>query len=156
MNKYQIAIRHSKKIALVADSHKTRNLVEWAKYNQDILAYHTIYATNFAGTLLEQELGSPIHKLESGLLSGNQQIGSKIVDGDIDFLVLFWNPLESISHAPEIEALLQLALVWNIPTACNRATADFIISSPLMHEEYNRLLTEYNADRNRMMVENAY
>jgi methylglyoxal synthase len=98
---------------------------------------------------LEQELGFPIHKLESGPLGGDQQVGAKIVDGDIDFLIFFWDALESMSHDPDVKALLRMAVVWNIPIACNRATADFMISSPLMDEEYDRLLPEYNEYRNR-------
>ncbi len=156
MNKLQIALTRGKKIALVADDDKKRNLAEWAKYNRGTLAHHTLYATSLTGALLEQELGFPIRKLESGQLSETQQIGAKIVDGDIDFLILFWNPLQNLSCNSELEALLELALVWNIPMACNRATADFIISSPLMHDDYNRLLTEYNAHKNQVMFENAY
>ena len=145
-------IERDKKVALVAHDHKKRDLVEWAKYNRILLAHHTIYATGTTGILLEKELGFPIHKLESGPLGGDQQIGAKIVDGDIDFLIFFWDPLESLPHDPDIKALLRMAVVWNIPIACNRATADFMISSPLMDQEYNRLLPEYDEYRNRTAV----
>jgi methylglyoxal synthase len=96
MKHNKITIERDKKVALVAHDNKKRDLVEWAKYNRDLLAHHTVYATGTTGALLEQELGFPIHKLESGPLGGDQQIGAKIVDGDIDFLIFFWDPLESI------------------------------------------------------------
>ena len=153
MDKNKIMIERDKKVALVAHDNKKRDLVEWAKYNRILLAHHTIYATGTTGALLEQELGFPIQRLESGPLGGDQQIGAKIVDGDIDFLIFFWDPLESLPHDPDIKALLRMAVVWNIPIACNRATADFMISSPLMDEEYNRLLPEYDQYRNRKTTE---
>ena len=153
MEKNRITIERDKKVALVAHDNKKKDLVEWAKYNRDLLAHHTVYATGTTGALLEHELGFPIHKLESGPLGGDQQIGAKIVDGDIDFLIFFWDPLESMSHDPDVKALLRMAVVWNIPIACNRATADFMVSSPLMDEEYNRLLPEYDAYRNRAKME---
>lgn len=153
MEQNKITLERDKKVALVAHDNKKRDLVEWAKYNRDLLAHHTIYATGTTGTLLEQELGFPILKLESGPLGGDQQIGAKIVDGDIDFLIFFWDPLESMSHDPDVKALLRMAVVWNIPIACNRATADFMISSPLMDEEYHRLLPEYDQYRNRLIAE---
>lgn len=153
MDKNKIMIERDKKVALVAHDNKKRDLVEWAKYNRILLAHHTIYATGTTGVLLEEELGFPIHRLESGPLGGDQQIGAKIVDGDIDFLIFFWDPLESLPHDPDIKALLRMAVVWNIPIACNRATADFMISSPLMDEEYNRLLPEYDEYRNRKPME---
>jgi methylglyoxal synthase len=155
MKHNKITIERDKKVALVAHDNKKRDLVEWAKYNRDLLAHHTVYATGTTGALLEQELGFPIHKLESGPLGGDQQIGAKIVDGDIDFLIFFWDPLESLSHDPDVKALLRMAVVWNIPIACNRATADFMISSPLMDKEYDRLLPEYNEYRNRAIARNA-
>ena len=153
MEQNRITIERDKKVALVAHDNKKKDLVEWAKYNRDLLAHHTVYATGTTGALLEQELGFPIHKLESGPLGGDQQIGAKIVDGDIDFLIFFWDPLESMSHDPDVKALLRMAVVWNIPIACNRATADFMVSSPLMDDEYNRLLPEYDAYRNRAKME---
>jgi len=155
MDQNKITLERDKKVALVAHDNKKRDLIEWAKYNRDLLAHHTVYATGTTGALLELVLGFPIHKLESGPLGGDQQIGAKIVDGDIDFLIFFWDPLESLSHDPDVKALLRMAVVWNIPIACNRATADFMISSPLMDEEYHRLLPEYDEYRNRAALENA-
>jgi methylglyoxal synthase len=144
-------ILRNKKIALVAHDHKKKDLVEWAKFNRVLLAHHTIYATGTTGLLLERELGFTINKLESGPLGGDQQVGARIVDGEIDFLIFFWDPLESLSHDPDVKALLRMAVVWNIPIACNRATADFVISSPLMDEDYDRLIPEYQLYRDRAL-----
>ena len=143
----RIVMEPNKKIALVAHDNKKLDLLEWAKFNRDLLAHHKVYATGTTGTLLEQELGFEINKLQSGPLGGDQQIGAKIVDGDIDFLIFFWDPLEPMPHDPDVKALLRMAVVWNIPIACNRATADFMISSPLMDDEYDRLLPDYEAYR---------
>jgi methylglyoxal synthase len=145
----KLTMKHRKKIALVAHDNKKRDLGEWAKYNRDILAEHEVYATGTTGAILEKDLGIEINKLQSGPLGGDQQIGAKIVDGAIDFLIFFWDPLEAQPHDPDVKALLRMAVVWNIPTACNRATADFMISSALMDEEYNRLLPDYDEYRNR-------
>lgn len=139
----------NKKIALVAHDNMKRALVEWAKFNRDLLAHHKVYATGTTGALLEKELGFPIIKLQSGPLGGDQQIGAKIVDGEIDFLIFFWDPLEQQPHDPDVKALLRMAVVWNIPTACDRATADFVISSPLMDKEYERLIPDYDMYRKR-------
>ncbi len=149
MSYKKVAMEHDKKIALVAHDNKKRELVEWAKYNRDLLAHHTVYTTGTTGKILEEELGFEIIKLQSGPLGGDQQIGGKIVDGDIDFLIFFWDPLEPMPHDPDVKALLRLAVVWNIPIACNRATADFMISSPLMDGEYDRLLPDYDEYRTR-------
>jgi methylglyoxal synthase len=139
----------NKKIALVAHDNKKRDLVEWAKYNRDLLAHHKVYATGTTGAVLEAELAFPIQRLESGPLGGDQQIGSKIVEGEIDFLIFFWDPLEPQPHDPDVKALLRMAVVWNIPIACDRATADFMISSPLMDSTYERIVPDYSEYRNR-------
>lgn len=138
-----------KKIALVAHDNMKRDLVEWATFNRDLLAKHAIFATGTTGALLERELGFPITKLQSGPLGGDQQIGAKIVDGEIDFLIFFWDPLEQQAHDPDVKALLRMAMVWNIPTACDRATADFVISSPLMDKTYERIVPDYEVYRTR-------
>jgi methylglyoxal synthase len=123
------------------------------KYNWCLLAHHTIYATGTTGTIREQDLGFPIHKLESGPLGGDQQIGDKIVDGDIDFLIFFWDPIRSTSNDSDINSLLRMAVIVNIPVACNRATADFMIASPLMDEEYERLPPKHSEYKNRLARE---
>jgi methylglyoxal synthase len=154
--KYQkIAMEHDKKIALVAHDHKKSDLLEWAKYNRILLAHHDLYATGTTGTALERELGFKVNRLQSGPLGGDQQIGAKIVDNEIDFLIFFWDPLEPQPHDPDVKALLRMAVVWNIPIACNRATADFMISSPLMDEEYHRLVPDYSEYRNRKILLSA-
>ena len=134
---------HDKKIGLVAHDNKKRDLVEWAKFNRDLLAHHQIFATGTTGRVLQQELGFEIESLRSGPLGGDQQIGAKIVSNEIDFLIFFWDPLEPMPHDPDVKALLRMAVVWNIPIACNRASADFMISSPLMDGEYDRLIPDY-------------
>ena len=139
----KIPMEHDKKIALVAHDNKKRDLVEWAKFNRDLLAHHQVFATGTTGKILEQELGFKIIKLKSGPLGGDQQIGAKIVEGKIDFLIFFWDPLEPQPHDPDVKALLRMAVVWNIPIANNRASADFMISSPLMDGEYDRLVPDY-------------
>jgi methylglyoxal synthase len=140
---------NDKKIALVAHDNKKRDLLEWAKYNRELLAHHVLYATGTTGITLENELGLEVNKLQSGPLGGDQQIGAMIVENAVDFLIFFWDPLEPMPHDPDVKALLRMAVVWNIPIACNRASADFMISSPLMDEEYNRLLPDYDDYRTR-------
>lgn len=144
-----IPMAPDKKIALVAHDNKKRDLVEWAKFNRDLLAHHRIFATGTTGMLLERELDIPIVKLQSGPLGGDQQIGARIVDNEIDFLIFFWDPLEQQAHDPDVKALLRMAVVWNIPTACDRATADFMISSPLRDKPYDRLAPGYDVHRTR-------
>ncbi len=134
-----------RRIGLVAHDNKKLDLVEWAQYNRDLLAAHELIATGTTGTLLEYELGVHVRRLQSGPLGGDQQLGALIAEGVIDFLVFFWDPLEPQPHDPDVKALLRLAVVWNIPVACNRATADFMISSPLMGSDYERAMPDYQA-----------
>jgi len=142
-----------KKIALVAHDHKKPDLIAWAKYNQVLLAQHDLFATGTTGRILEQELGVSITKLQSGPLGGDQQVGAKITEGEIDFLIFFWDPLDQQPHDPDVKALLRVAMVWNIPVACNRASADFMISSPLMTSTYQRFKPDYEAYLKRTIDE---
>lgn len=155
MNHKKIAMQPGKKIALVAHDHKKWDLVQWAKFNRDLLAQHEVFATGTTGLILEKELGFGLTKLQSGPLGGDQQIGSKIVANEIDFLIFFWDPLEPQPHDPDVKALLRMAVVWNIPIACNRATADFMISSPLMDDAYDRLVPNYDEYRGRKIARDA-
>jgi methylglyoxal synthase len=109
-----------------------------------------IFWTGTTGHLLEEEIGIPVTKLKSGPLGGDQQIGAKIADGQIDFLIFFWDPLEPHPHDPDVKALLRIAVVWNVPVACNRSSADFMISSPLMSEYYPRQLPDYQTYTERL------
>ena len=139
-----------KRIALVAHDHKKQDLTEWALFNRDLLSQHDLYATGTTGALLEATLEVPVVKLQSGPLGGDQQIGSKIAEGQIDFVIFFWDPLEPQPHDPDVKALLRIAVVWNVPVACNRASADFMISSPLMSGPYERIVPDYDDYRNRL------
>ena len=134
-----------KTIGLVAHDNKKDDLIEWATYNRHLLGGHQLVATGTTGTLLEDRLGFGVMKLQSGPLGGDQQLGALIADGEIDFLVFFWDPLEPQPHDPDVKALLRIAVVWNIPVACNRASADFMISSPLMTSDYERQAPDYAA-----------
>ncbi len=139
-----------KNIVLVAHDNKKGDLLDWAKFNRDLLTQHKLSATGTTGALLEKELGLDVVKLQSGPLGGDQQIGAKIAEGIIDFLIFFWDPLEPQPHDPDVKALLRIAVVWNIPVACNRSSADFMISSSLMTEEYQRSVPDYEAYRQRL------
>ncbi len=143
MEYLETATQQSKKIALIAHDNRKQDLLEWAGFNRTLLAQHELCATETTGTLLKQKLGLNITKLQSGALGGDQQIGAKIAEGEIDLLIFFWDPLEPMPHDPDVKALLRVAVVWNIPVACNRASADFMISSSLMSGEYRRFLPDY-------------
>ena len=140
-----------KRIGLVAHDNKKRDLAEWAVYNRRLLLVHDLVATGTTGTLLEAELGVGVTKLRSGPLGGDLQPGGLIADGTIDLLVFFWDPLEPQPHDPDVKALLRIAVVWNIPVACDRATADFLISSPLMASDYARAMPDYGAYVERLV-----
>lgn len=138
-----------KRIALVAHDNKKRDLFEWAEFNVESLKKHELFGTGTTGRMLRERLGLDVHVFESGPLGGDQQIGAGITTGQVDFVIFFWDPLESQPHDPDVKALLRLALVWNIPIACNRASADFMFSSPLMAGVYDRQVPDYGSYRGR-------
>jgi methylglyoxal synthase len=140
-----------KRIALVAHDHKKADLLEWAQFNRDLLAQHELLATGTTGSLLEDALQIDVVKLQSGPLGGDQQVGARIAEGTVDLVIFFWDPLQPQPHDPDVKALLRVAVVWNIPVACNRASADYMISSPLLSSAYARQLPEYESYRNRTL-----
>ncbi len=143
MTKKIVRMKKRKRIALIAHDNRKIDLLEWAKYNRELLSEHELFGTGTTGQLISNELKVDVHKFKSGPLGGDQQVGAKISEGGIDFLIFFWDPLEPLPHDPDIKALLRIAVVYNIPVACNRASADFIISSPLMSTDYPRELIDY-------------
>jgi methylglyoxal synthase len=135
----------TKRIALVAHDNKKAELIEWAKYNREKMIKFEIVATGTTGKLLEHELKMKVNAVQSGPLGGDQQIGAQITEGRIDLLIFFWDPLEPLPHDPDIKALLRLAVLWNIPLACNRTTADYIFSSPLLSNDYQRKIPQFKS-----------
>ena len=145
-------LRVRKRIALVAHDHKKDDLMDWALYNRQVLSTHELFATGTTGLLLEKTLELPVKRLLSGPLGGDQQIGALIAEGEVDILIFFWDPMEAQPHDPDIKALLRLGVVWNIPIACDRSTADFLLTSPLMHQAYDALLTDYSEYQQRLKM----
>jgi methylglyoxal synthase len=130
-----------KRVALIAHDNCKAELLEWARFNLDTLTRHELYGTGTTGAVLASELGLTVTRFLSGPLGGDQQVGAGIVDGRIDFVIFFWDPLEPHPHDVDVKALLRVAVVHNVPIACNRSTADFLLTSPLMHQEYERLVS---------------
>ena len=151
MKDHSISMAEKKTVAIIAHDNKKQDLLAWAKFNREALAGHTLIATGTTGKLLHAELDLPVERLQSGPLGGDQQIGAKISEGEIDVLIFFWDPLEPQPHDPDVKALLRIAVVWNIPIACNRSSADFLISSSLMPQEYQRLVPDYEEHCNRLV-----
>jgi methylglyoxal synthase len=145
-------IGNIKRIALVAHDHKKKDLIEWAEYNRKVLSLHELVATGTTGTLIEEKLKLPVKKFYSGPLGGDQQIGAMIAEEKIDFIVFFWDPMEAQPHDSDVKALLRLAVAWNILIACNRTTADFILTSLLMQEAYAIDLPDYSGYLKRKLL----
>lgn len=142
-----------KRIALVAHDNKKAELIEWAEHNKVVLARHELIATGTTGKLLEEQLDRPVKKMLSGPLGGDQQIGAMIAEGKIDILIFFWDPMQAQPHDSDVRALLRLGVAWNILLACDRATADFILTSPLMQTEYETIIPDYSGYLNRKVAE---
>jgi methylglyoxal synthase len=137
----EIRMHPIKNIALIAHDEKKNDLLDWVLFNVGTLEKHHLFATKSTGELIKKESKLPVKCYKSGPVGGDQQIGAKIVEGGIDFLIFFWDPLSPHPHDPDVKALLRIAVLYNIPTASNRSTADFLISSPLMERKYTRMIS---------------
>ena len=159
-----------KNIALVAHDNRKKDLLEWVKWNYHVLIEHKLICTGTTGKLIEETLVSRLKeenqtqwqmadgtickslnvlKLRSGPLGGDQQLGAMIAEGKIDFMIFFWDPMEPHPHDVDVKALLRIAVVYNVPIACNRSTADFMISSPLLNDEYHPMMIDFSKHLNR-------
>jgi methylglyoxal synthase len=127
-----------KKIALVAHDGRKQDLLEWVKFNVGTLRQHELYATGTTGKVIAEETGLDVRRFRSGPLGGDMQLGAAIAENDLDVLIFFWDPMTPHPHDVDVKALLRVSVLYNVPTACNRSTADFVISSPLLKEEYVR------------------
>ena len=144
-----------KNIVLIAHDSRKQDLLEWVKYNRPVLHEHKLFATGTTGALVEDQADLPVTRFKSGPLGGDQQVGAKIAEGALDMLVFFWDPLEPQPHDPDVKALLRIAVLYNIPTACNRATADFLVASSLFHGPYDRIVEDHARDRDAFVAARA-
>ncbi|HKK44803.1 MAG TPA: methylglyoxal synthase [Balneolaceae bacterium] len=133
-----------KSIALIAHDHRKSDLIDWCEYNSDLLAKHKLFGTGTTGQMIADKVGLNINRFKSGPLGGDLQIGAAIAQNDIDVMIFFWDPLQAQPHDVDVKALLRIGVLYNIPTACNRSSADFMISSELMDVEYERFLVDYS------------
>ncbi len=150
-----------KRIALVAHDNKKKDLIEWAEWNWNVLTGHDLVCTGTTGRLIEETLvkkvennGTPVsvEKLKSGPLGGDQQMGALIAEGKIDMMIFLWDPMEPQPHDVDVKALLRICVLYNVPTACNRATADYLISSSLLNQEYRPTQTDFTSYTGRKVV----
>ncbi len=142
-----------KRLALIAHDRRKPDLLDWVAYNRPVLVEHELFATGTTGALVAERTGLPVTCFRSGPLGGDQQVGARISEGEIDVLVFFWDPLEPQPHDPDVKALLRLAVLYNIPTACNRATADFLVAAPLFHGAYDRQVADHDSERAAFLAE---
>lgn len=145
----ELIVPERKKIVLIAHDNKKKELLNWAVLHSDKLADHELFATGTTGRLLEKETGFKVTCFESGPLGGDMQAGAAIAEGKLDLVLFFWDPLAAQPHDPDVRALLRVAVVWNVPLACNRASADFIISSPYFSNEYKKQITDFTVYKGR-------
>ena len=143
----RVKLQNVKNIVLIAHDSRKQDLLEWVRFNREVLKEHRLFATGTTGALIARRADLDVTLFKSGPLGGDQQVGAKIADGELDILIFFWDPLEPQPHDPDVKALLRIAVLYNIPTACNRATADSLVASPLFHGEYERLLEDFSATR---------
>ncbi len=136
---YDLVLMEKKSIALIAHDNKKDDLLEWAKHNEKTLSKFNLFATGTTGKKISDKIHQQVTRLQSGPLGGDQQIGALITEGKIDILIFFWDPLQPMPHDPDVKALLRIAVVWNIPMACNRSTADFILTSAMLFEKSERV-----------------
>lgn len=139
-----LPMRPKKNIALIAHDHRKLDLLDWAEYNKEKLSRHNLFGTGTTGALAAERLGQPVFTFKSGPLGGDLQIGSAIIDNEIDIMIFFWDPLQAQPHDVDVKALLRISVVYNIPIASNRSSADFLISSPLMETPYERFIVDYS------------
>ncbi|WP_069133538.1 methylglyoxal synthase [Rhodohalobacter halophilus] len=142
-----------KRIGLIAHDYRKRDLIDWADYNRDKLMEHELYGTGTTGGMIAKQLGLPVHTFMSGPLGGDLQIGAAIAESKLDILIFFWDPLQAQPHDVDVKALLRIAVVYNIPLACDRSSADFLISSELMDKEYDRFVVDYGERLKSLKVE---
>ena len=143
----RIPMRERKHVVLIAHDSRKPDLLAWVEYNKEVLREHHLFGTGTTGGRVAAATGLPVTRFRSGPLGGDQQVGAKIAEGDLDVLIFFWDPLEPQPHDPDVKALLRLAVLYNIPTACNRSTADFLVAAPLFHEPYDRQVEDHAAVR---------
>jgi methylglyoxal synthase len=147
MEMHRVKMENVKNVALIAHDSRKEDLLAWVKYNRDVLRAHRLFGTGTTGGLVSAAANLPVTCFKSGPIGGDQQVGARIADGDLDVLVFFWDPLEPQPHEPDVRALLRIAVLYNVPIACNRATADFLVASSLFHGEYERLVEDHAAVR---------
>ena len=150
---YRRVMPEHKRIALIAHDRRKADLLAWVAFNQPVLREHHLCATGTTGALVAARTGLPVERFRSGPLGGDQQVGARISEGAIDILIFFWDPLEPQPHDPDVKALLRLAVLYNIPTACNRSTADFLVAAPLFHGKYDQQVADHDAEREAFLAE---
>jgi methylglyoxal synthase len=157
-------MKKHKRIALVAHDNRKSDLIEWVEWNWKILSDHQIICTGTTGRLVEEALKKraeknsslkhKIIKLKSGPLGGDQQLGALITEERVDMIIFFWDPMQPQPHDVDVKALLRITVLYNVPTACNRSTADFLISSVLFNESYTPIIKDYSSYINRKVESN--